>query len=188
MCADRFGLRRAVLITLEILTQHLLSSFSTPGAQCLLPGKYKFTIFDKAKDGLCCAKGKGNYSAFIDGTKRFSSPLSSTTWAKRVHLFTIFPPSSSQQNSIICNASTERKVKVEIKTDKYGGENSWFLRDQTGRTIARNTKKYGSNETDTTEVCLKDGYSFDFIVLDDTGDGMVSSLWPVKSLPTHLQC
>ena len=81
-----------------LLYPHSHDTPSPSGVQCLLPGKYKFTIFDKAKDGLCCEKGQGKYTAFVDGIMRFSSPLSSTTWAKRVHLFTIFPPPTSRPN------------------------------------------------------------------------------------------
>lgn len=62
-----------------------------------------------------------------------------------------------------------------IKTDKYGGDTSWTVRDsQTGILVARSTKKYGANETDTSEVCVKSGGMYDFIVLDNNGDGMVS--------------
>lgn len=102
--------------------------------------------------------------------------MASTAWAKRVHLFTIFPPPSLQPNQSQCSSSTDRKINIIIKTDKYGGDTAWIVRDsQTGISIARSSKKYGANETDSSEVCLKSGGLYDFIVLDETGDGMVRS-------------
>ncbi|KAL7529567.1 hypothetical protein ACHAXR_006401, partial [Thalassiosira sp. AJA248-18] len=72
--------------------------------------------------------------------------------------------------------SSERKVKVEILTDKYGSDTSWMIREsQTGANVAESTKTYGPNEKEETELCLEDGGSYDFIVRDEYSDGMCCS-------------
>ncbi len=34
---------------------------------CIEPGSYKFTIFDKFGDGMCCKQGRGGYKVYYDG-------------------------------------------------------------------------------------------------------------------------
>jgi len=36
-------------------------------SECVAPGVYQFTIFDRKGDGLCCKDGPGGYNVFADG-------------------------------------------------------------------------------------------------------------------------
>lgn len=150
---------------------------------CLLPGNYKLIIFDSGRDGL---KSPGKYAAYIDGKKRFGSPASYKSWKKRVHKFKIPPkttspptpkpsskPASTSTNDIECSTS-ERKIKVDIETDKYGQDTSWSVNKE-GSMLVESGKVYGSNESDSTIFCLRKGSSYDFILYDKVGDGMCCS-------------
>jgi hypothetical protein len=68
--------------------------------------------------------------------------------------------------------SSQRKVKVEIKTDKFGADTSWGFINASGRTLYDSGNKYGSYESDTRLLCLKKGAIYDFYVRDNWGDGM----------------
>ena len=61
------------------------------GVYCLTePGRYKFTINDLFKDGMCCEFGTGNYIGYLDGVEVFSSPEDDEEeWEVRSHPFTI---------------------------------------------------------------------------------------------------
>ena len=176
------------------------------GGLCLSPGIYRFNIFDKFKDGMCCNYGEGKYEVYIDGLKRFSSPSGNRNWAKRGHSFTIFgsdkatpmptrnptrkptrkptrnptmAPTSSPSKQptyfegkrALCNSS-QRNIKIEVLTDKYGEDTSWFLTDSQGNPLITSTKVYGPNEKDVREICLEDGTTYEFILRDTFGDGM----------------
>lgn len=66
----------------------------------------------------------------------------------------------------------KRKITIEIKTDSYGADTSWEFKVQNGRVLATNDRVYGSNEIDTTEICIKKGKLYEFTVRDKYGDGM----------------
>ena len=61
------------------------------GVYCLSePGRYKFTINDLFKDGMCCEFGEGSYVGYLDGVEAFSSPEDDEEeWEVRSHPFTI---------------------------------------------------------------------------------------------------
>jgi hypothetical protein len=160
------------------------------GVYCLSPGKYKFIIRDLFKDGICCDYGEGKYAGYLGGSsKLFSSPSSGDLeWAKRTHTFDIAPKTAPptraptnkptlpyQPKTTSSCSSTQRRAKIEIKTDKYGQETSWVMIDsQTGTREAESTKNYGPHEEDVLSLCLQNGRTYEFIIRDQWGDGMVS--------------
>ena len=164
------------------------------GVYCLTPGKYKFIIRDLFGDGICCDYGKGNYAGYLGGSSRiFSSPSTGDLeWAKRTHTFDIAPKTAPptraptnkptvpyQPKTTSSCSSAQRRAKIEIKTDKYGQDTSWMMVDsQTETRIIESTKNYGKEEEDVVEVCLANGRSYEFIIRDQWGDGMVSGNWP----------
>lgn len=153
---------------------------------CLPEGNYQFVIFDSGKDGLNSPKtNAGMYALSIDGVKVIGSPSRKTLWRKRFHKFTVSPkmlgptqkptpsPEQDRYSGVTCSSS-ERKVKLEIKTDKWGGDTSWEVAKD-GKTLLRSDKDYGPDETDVTHFCLAKGSSYDFILRDKVGDGMCCS-------------
>lgn len=150
---------------------------------CLSPGNYRLIIFDKGRDGL---KSPGKYTVYVDGNQRFGSPAGDKSWRKRVHKFeipfetsspsakpTVKPISSTSANDVKCS-STERTMKVDIKTDKYGQDTSWQVNKE-GSILVESDKGYGPYETDAAIFCLSKGSTYNFILYDKVGDGMCCS-------------
>jgi len=65
-----------------------------------------------------------------------------------------------------------RKITVQIKTDKNGGDISWDFRTKDGPIIAKNEKKYQSYELDERDICVDDSALYELSVYDDDMDGM----------------
>lgn len=68
-----------------------------------------------------------------------------------------------------CSAR-ETKVDVKITTDKYGSENSWEIKNSSGRVVASGNN-YSSDSQFVEKECLPDG-CYTFIINDEYGDGM----------------
>lgn len=141
---------------------------------CLPHGTYKVFVFDNGNDGLV---SPGKYTGYLDGKKKFGSPSGEKKWNRRVHPFTInktSSPSSKPTNSAndVSCSSSESKVKVEIKTDKWGVDTSWEIANAQGQPLIESNKVYGSYEKETRIFCLDKGSSYDFILRDKVGDGM----------------
>ena len=126
----------------------------------------------------------------MGGSSRiFSSPSTGDLeWAKRTHTFDIAPKTAPptraptnkptvpyQPKTTSSCSSAQRRAKIEIKTDKYGQDTSWMMVDsQTGTRTVESTKNYGPHEEVVKEACLANGRSYEFIIRDEWGDGMVS--------------
>jgi len=161
---------------------------------CLSPGTYKLVVIDDASDGF---SDGGKYLVLIDGKKRFRSPKDKQ-WKRRVHNFEVSndvsepptpKPSSkptaggviSTNNNAACS-SGERKVQVEIYTDKFGDDTSWEIINQHGNTLIKSDKVYGPREIDTRTFCLKKNSAYDFVLRDKVGDGMREGYYKVYLL------
>lgn len=66
----------------------------------------------------------------------------------------------------------QRKVTVQIMTDKYGGEISWDFRVRGGPIIAKNEKIYRGYELDERDICIQESTLYELTVYDDYEDGM----------------
>lgn len=66
----------------------------------------------------------------------------------------------------------QRKITVQIKTDKNGGVISWDFRIKDGPIIAKNEKRYQSYELDERDICVDDSSLYELSVYDDDKDGM----------------
>lgn len=63
-------------------------------------------------------------------------------------------------------------VKIQIKTDRYGYETSWTLKNSDGTIVAKGSGYTNSSEqVYTKEVCLKDG-CYEFEIKDSGSDGI----------------
>jgi hypothetical protein len=91
---------------------------------CLSTGKYKLVIVDISGNGLA---RPGGYAWYLDGKKIFSS-ADDEKWKKRIHRF-IVKPTLVNVDDPTCTLS-EQKVKVDIKTDKWGGDTSWVISER----------------------------------------------------------
>lgn len=60
------------------------------GGYCLQSGTYKFIINDKFKDGMHAGtRGDGGFVGYVNGIKRFTSPVTDSNWAQKSYQFRI---------------------------------------------------------------------------------------------------
>jgi hypothetical protein len=60
------------------------------GGYCLQTGTYKFIITDKFKDGMHAgSRGDGGFVGYVNGVKRFASPVTDSNWAQKSYQFRI---------------------------------------------------------------------------------------------------
>lgn len=58
------------------------------GGYCLQSGTYKFIINDKFKDGMHAGtQGDGGFVGYVNGIKRFASPVADSNWAQKSYQF-----------------------------------------------------------------------------------------------------
>ncbi|KAL7510776.1 hypothetical protein ACHAXN_007717 [Cyclotella atomus] len=84
-------------------------------------------------------------------------------------------PTTKQQpegSSIRGCSDGEAKVSVEIQTDRFGGDISWYLADQNGDKLLNIAKgTYSQFSHDKVDICLQTG-QFNFTISDQYGDGI----------------
>jgi len=145
------------------------------GGQCLAPGSYRFSVYDKFRDGMCGANtGNGLYRFYIAGSKKFTSPADcSLNWGKRVHTFTIQAASNNNNNkpqqtqAAISGRGGCSNVKVQFKVDKYGRETTVKLVGG-GRTHLQSVKNVGAYQTKTMTKCVPAG-TYTLNLMDQDG-------------------
>lgn len=69
-----------------------------------------------------------------------------------------------------CSGADAAHMKLELKTDNYGGETSWRVTDESGA-IARSGAGYQNNRDYTINECLSSG-CYVFTIFDSWGDGI----------------
>ena len=102
------------------------------------------------------------------------SSSSSQTSGELVQASLALPPSTvvvMTSLALTC-PPPQRKITVQIKTDKNGGVISWDFRIKDGPIIAKNEKKYRSYELDERDICVDDSALYELSVYDDDMDGM----------------
>lgn len=154
------------------------------GRWCLAPADYNFQVRDKAGDGLCSNRkyGCGYCKTFLDGQPN-GSAQDESKWAVKNIPVKVNPFSSridganngngNNNNGQWCNKVRSKaqlprgtctlpngqrghRVRVNVRTDKYGKETSWSItrsgqvRMKLGPVIAANSQK-------TVEDCLPPG-------------------------------
>eukprot|EP00532_Pseudo-nitzschia_australis_P010630 CAMPEP_0168228272 /NCGR_PEP_ID=MMETSP0140_2-20121125/14560_1 /TAXON_ID=44445 /ORGANISM="Pseudo-nitzschia australis, Strain 10249 10 AB" /LENGTH=658 /DNA_ID=CAMNT_0008159819 /DNA_START=1 /DNA_END=1974 /DNA_ORIENTATION=- len=88
-------------------------------------------------------------------------------------------PTSAPTSS--CGSSINGRFKLEIKTDTYGKESTWTLREKDSRVVVARTalegyvgnKEYSIPEDGS--ICLQEGTCYEFEIRDGYGDGMCCS-------------
>ena len=111
-------------------------------------GCYTFEIFDHYSDGICCTNGKGFYYVSYDGvivqngdefgasekSNKFGdgcSPAPTAPTRKPTTAPTRKPATAPIKKPTAASKSEQQKnaatLKLQVKTDNYGGETSWKL-------------------------------------------------------------
>jgi len=162
---------------------------------------YKFTLKDGYGDGICCSQGAGYYKITNSKNQVVVSNISNGTpqpenEAEIVKTFSV-GPNPNPSNPTPTKAPTPKPTKaptpkptpsptkappsdgddceeytVEIKTDGYPGDNSWYINDSSGN------KKFSVDSFDTPEkvykktICLNYDSNYEFVILDSWTDGM----------------
>lgn len=80
--------------------------------------------------------------------------------------------SSTTSLEILC-PSPQRKITIQIQTDRFGNDTSWSFRVKGGPIIAKNERTYEKKvQVDNRDVCIEDASLYEFTVHDAYGDGM----------------
>ncbi len=84
------------------------------------------------------------------------------------------PPPTSKPTQLPTLPPTPSCINVQIKTDKFGHETSWVLRDVDRDTEIASVPEdtYGENEEVSQDLCGLESGRYKFIIRDKYGDGM----------------
>jgi len=154
---------------------------------CLPQGKfaknYLFAIEDKYGDGM---RGNAGYRVFNDQGQLQFEGGSEFTDSNKIVFHNIMvpedpdpPPPTESPTKSPTQAPTQtppcRNHFVEVKTDGYPGDSSWqfvtFDAIQDEQVFVESTP-YTDPGTETTTVCLYEGWDYVFRFKDDYGDGL----------------
>eukprot|EP00808_Paulinella_micropora_P027471 g5408.t1 len=131
----------------------------------LSPGQYDFRIDDSANDGICCGYGQGIYRLFVGPTEVANGGqfLSSETKTLQV-----------TPNAFACGG---REIWLVMRTDRYPGETSWSMTDQTTNqqvmAVASNTIYRNVDSVYVSQICAQPGRSYILVMMDSYGDGLL---------------
>lgn len=158
------------------------------GRWCLPPGRYNFKIKDTGNDGICQANyGCGYLKLFLNGQSAGRLVGDSSNWGEKNFAFTVAPGSSridgtngnnngnwcaKVRNKISpdegkCNGGNGYRVKVTIRTDKFGEETKFDIK-QNGQTKMQLGPVIPGDSARTVEKCLPAG-SYVFRIEDFDG-------------------
>mmetsp|Transcript_24906 Transcript_24906/g.59125 ORF Transcript_24906/g.59125 Transcript_24906/m.59125 type:complete len:558 (+) Transcript_24906:288-1961(+) len=162
------------------------------GSKCLKGDNfYRLTILDLYNDGFCCNYGEGTYSYTVGGIVQYDSNKQRTFTDKAVHQFFVGLPqepvnegeddsdSPFSGRASVCGQNKQELV-IDIKTDKYGAENTWRLErvNPSSNLVVGNPIRQRplntyseDNTSETVSVCLPYG-KYRFTMTDGVGDGI----------------
>lgn len=154
---------------------------------CLPMGRnsktYRFTIFDKYGDGMCCTHGQGSYKAYDDiGRLIFSG---GADFEKKEHLIEVRPdPNPPPRTAPPTNSPTSQPTpsppcetySIKVKTDGYPFDTKWkfvnFDRHHDEVVKAQSPDYYVQDKLYTHNVCLSIGTKYEFQFVDTYEDGI----------------
>ena len=162
---------------------------------CLPDGKYTFTVMDQNKDGMCCNHGEGKYVLTYQSSGEMIATGGSFEESEST-TFNIPYESPGYQDSdwdgvedrtgnivppMLLNAdgvqSCENEFGLHLRTDDYGVETMWELRERSqtedfddGRVVVSGGP-YTSNHTYDLSYCLEPG-KYTFVFYDWQCDGL----------------
>jgi hypothetical protein len=160
--------------------------------------EYEFVLRDDFGDGLCCRPGvEDGYYKLLWKEKDTNGHgeewqilvVGSDFHSKEVnHHFVLGHEGSEVQPGIIqailgddseMSSSLEllcpppqRKITIQIQTDKFGQETSWDFRVKDGKILAKNERRYTKYEVDERDICIEDSALYELTVYDEYKDGM----------------
>ena len=154
---------------------------------CLPASCHEFVIEDSYGDGICCSYGSGNYSIKVNGVEVGDGGQFGSSETTAISPSCSNPTEAPSQSPSLSPTEFPTRSPVDqscgvvslfIKTDSYGSETSWKLRDNnTGRLLAYargNSYESGKAYSIQGIPCLREG-SYKFIMRDSYGDGMCCS-------------
>lgn len=148
------------------------------GRWCLPPGRYSFKIRDTGGDGICKANfGCGFLKLFMNGQSAGQVVNDSSDWTVKNFPFTVAPGSSRidgtntgnnnagwcqkvrglmQKDQGTCNNGSGHRVRVTVKTDQWGEETSFKIK-QNGVVKMEMGNVVPGNSKEVVEKCLPAG-------------------------------
>ena len=78
---------------------------------------------------------------------------------------------SQSPTQIVCGAF-QKKIRIELRTDKFPSDTNWEFYDRTKNIVLlQANKNYGRMEMDVRELCINEG-EYEYILYDAFGDGL----------------
>jgi len=131
---------------------------------CLPKGKYTYTMIDKNNDGMCCGNGEGRYAVTYQETgeiitrgSKFEHFESTTFQIPFVapqlkdsdgdgiedRTKNVIPPMILTENGL--PDKCENEFGLLLKTDDYGVETTWELRERSATAYGRSSRSQPSD-------------------------------------------
>lgn len=128
-----------------------------------IPGRYRFTIYDRNEDGLCCSFGVGTYSIKVNGKEIYSSDGKYD--AKETFTFEIDSDTKPKTYTLLDTVSYGTLV-VNVNVRDGAAENVWAL-------ISPDNLIYAADHMNSRkEIDLYKCGLFKIVLLDSKGDGL----------------
>jgi len=124
--------------------------------------RYEFTIHDSYGDGICCAYGAGSYK--LTANEKI---------LKKGGAF-----SSSESFKFPVDPKTIPNFKLELRTDFWGYESSWTIKDANGSQLYSGSG-YSSSTTYLVDIMLPLDKCYTFTMKDSYGDGIYYGYYKV---------
>lgn len=124
---------------------------------CLEEGQYRFTIYDKGGDGICCGPGReGSYNVVLHG-----------------EVIAQGDEFGESETTLFNITETCHLVDLDIAFDDYSGETSWDIQrvSESGDIIVTQNNARDGLVSQTKSYCLEDG-QYRFTIYDEAGDGI----------------
>ena len=138
---------------------------------CVDPdGCYTLEVSDSFGDGMCCEYGSGGYRAILDGSEVASGGDFDTPTDERA--FGNCGGGGGGDGEL-----TSNKLVIDLKTDDYAGETSFWVRDtETGSRIFRRGKNSLNDSTSYEFVVdIDPDRCYELRIKDSYGDGICCS-------------
>lgn len=154
---------------------------STEIKMCLDDGKYRFTIFDGAGDGICCRSGKGHYKLFLDGDLMVDEQYFNTG-KKRSHVIIVGYSKSlslTQREQDYLNAHNWRRRKAHQEANVDYVPLKW------SNGLARHAASWADEllkDCDVVGIKHEPNVEQGENLAKNTGKGTWGSLYPVENI------
>lgn len=135
---------------------------------------HTFRIKDKASDGICCQYGTGSYSIKVNGVIVLSGGVFGGSEEKKLDpTWHCRHGTETFQGENVCKcSSSEKRIVIDIVTDRYPIETSWTVSTCNGVDVYSSSTYVDSLTRYSENLCISEFEAHRFIINDSYGDGI----------------